>query len=158
MQTVDRSSPQTSREEEMEMLVLDNPGARTMAGVVKATAYYSAERDGVQVLPDHCPVANVHRRDAERRYAEELKAWQDSRGLPHAELARPAPSYLHCTWIAPDGDRRWCRYYYGLARRDDETARIDLSMLRTQIVGRAARQTGCTVLCTGQTRNRPPGV
>lgn len=132
--------------------------ASEVAGVVKGRAYYCAGVDGIEVLPDHCPCLDVHRKAAERQYAAELAAWQESRGLPAGELVRPAPTSVKCTAIGPDGKRRWCRYFYGLADANDETVRVDGSILRDRSIGAGGRGLKVITLCTGQQRNRPPGV
>ena len=141
-----------------ETSVLEMPEVRKMAGVVRATAYYSESTDGLEIVPDRCPAADVHRKRAEEHYKAEAKKWAEAHGLPDAPAMRPAPTYLKCSTIDQRGRRRWCRYYYGLTDHRDETIRLDLSMLGKAAFANATRQAPCCVLCAGAARNRPPGV
>lgn len=142
----------------MNTMAPDLDGVNEMAGVVKAQAYYSADVDAVEVVPDHCPCMDVHRKAAERQYAAELAAWQEAHGLPSAELVRPAVTRVKCTTVDNFGARRWCRYYYGFALASDETRRVDVSMLRDLAVVGSGRGVKIITLCAGAQRNRPPGV
>lgn len=129
---------------------LAKPVACDMAGTVIAEALYVHVMDAVEVVPRTCPGADMHRKDAERKYAAEMAKGRTP--VVRAEWTR-----LKCTWFDHDGRRHYCRYAYGFADRKDETVRREVGLLRSECVERAVDTLPIVTLCTQQRMNRPPG-
>jgi hypothetical protein len=108
-----------------------------MAGKVPAHLLLGDEADWYFVEPQHCPVADQHRRDA----------------------AEDEPSLApRCLSNSPLAGRRTCPYWYGFTTMDNAAHRTDVTMIAGMAAQREWRQIRCGVLCMGQRRNVPPGT
>jgi hypothetical protein len=98
-----------------------------MAGVVKARV--ELYRDGsMDVRPEPCPVEGLHEGEGQR-----------------------------CYYIAHDGQRRSCAFWYALTSPSNRHERMDATAIVMEATARAARTISCQVLCQRQKANRPPG-
>jgi len=99
-----------------------------MAGAVKGLVMNW--RDGTySVLPDSCPVDDVHR------------------------IHEPA-----CFTVHPDQSQRACPYWIATTAPANATDRRHPSVLHVDAVALGARTINCQILCLQARRNRPPGA